>query len=97
MTKDELFKKYKINESHSEWDFRIDNWISIEVFRIMNEGRLPDTEKDVDFSYITKFLDDCFDKKKMNDLMKRDDFGSLYLTAKRMVYRYHEQILVTNK
>lgn len=29
MTKQELFKKYNIDETHSEWDNSIDNWMSV--------------------------------------------------------------------
>lgn len=95
MNKEELFKKYSINESHSEWNNRIDNWMSVEVFRIMHEGRLP-TENDISVKYVTDFLDKTKDMKFMCELMKRQDWGSLYLTAKRMVYQFSEQLLNKN-
>jgi len=91
-TKIELFKKYNINESHSEWSDTTDNWMSVEIFREMHEGRLP-TPEDTDSKYITQFIDKVFDPKHSNRLMQLPNFGSLYLTAKRMIYRYHEQIL----
>jgi len=92
MTKKELFKKYMINESHSEWSETTDNWMSIEIFRLMNEGRLP-TDEDTSIKYITDFLDECFDPKRINNLMRLPNFGSYYLTAKRMVYRFSDSIL----
>jgi hypothetical protein len=91
-TKIELFKKYNIKEQHSVWDDNIDNWMSVEIFREMHDGRLP-TPEDTDASYITGFLDKCLNPKYISKLMSRNDFGSLYSTAKRMVYRYHEQLL----
>jgi len=41
MNKKELFKKYSINESHNVWDDSIDNWSSVEVYRVMHDGNLP--------------------------------------------------------
>jgi len=95
MTKEELFKKYSIDESHAKWDNRIDNWMSVEVFRVMHDGKLPE-EGDMSVKYITEFLDKCHDKNTdygINLMKERKDFGSLYLTAKRMVYSLWEQIL----
>ncbi|MEO8236349.1 MAG: hypothetical protein ABI549_13100 [Flavobacterium sp.] len=94
ITIEQLFEKYSINESHSQWNDKIDNWISIEIFRIMHNGRLP-TEKDFSPVYILDFL-----KKKNSDfkwwteeIMTCDDWGSLYLTSKRMLYRNAYSIL----
>lgn len=94
MNKEKLFQKYSIDESHSVWDESIDNWMSVEIFRIMHNGNLPDGE-DLSTDWITDFLD-----KSQNDMewwaknvMSRKDWGSLYLTAKRMVYRLSVQIL----
>jgi len=94
MTKSELFEKYKINETHSVWNNNIDNWISVEVYRIMHGGELP-KQDDLSVKWICDFLD-----KKENDfqwwvdvVMTRKDWGSLYLTAKRMIYSHCEQIL----
>ena len=93
ITKHELFKKYSINKSHSKWDNKIDNWISVELFRVMHNGNLPESN-DMSVKWITDFLDKVHHNKKfMNKMMKRDDFGSLYLTAKRMVHSLSEQIL----
>lgn len=91
-TKQQLFKKYNINESHSEWSETTDNWMSIEIFRLMNDGRLP-TDEDTSIKYIRDFLDECFDPKRTNNLMRLPNFGSYYLNAKRMVYRFSDEIL----
>lgn len=96
-TKAELFKKYSIDESHSEWNPMIDNWMSVEVYRVMHDGDLPPQDgSDTSSKYILDFLDACNRSKDslMLKLMEeRNDAGSLYLTAKRMVYRYADQIL----
>lgn len=93
MTKEELFKKYSIDKSHDIWDDRIDNWMSVELFRFMHGGRLPNT-KDVSLKYITDFLDKQKDGKWwVANVMVRGDWGSLYLTAKRMVCRYFEALV----
>lgn len=93
MTKAELFKKYSINESHSKWENGIDNWTSVELYRVMHDGNLPrNNDRSVD--YITEFLDKCNNTDyKIRLMSRRKDFGSLYLTAKRMVYSFSEQIL----
>ena len=94
MTKKQLFKKYSINESHSKWDNQIDNWMSVEVYRLMHNGELPPPD-DTSVGWVTDFLD-----KVKNDqgyaiklMRERDDFGSLYLTAKRMVYSFADQLI----
>lgn len=94
MTKDELFKKYSIDESHNIWDNSIDNWMSVEVYRVMHNGNLP-PNGDMSVDWITEFLDKTDDMIFMSELMRRRDWGSLYLTAKRMVYNLSEQILKT--
>jgi len=71
----------------------IDNWMSVEIFRFMHGGRLP-VETDNTWKYITDFLDKSNDIKWWaKNVMVRPDWGSLYLTAKRMVYKYQEPIL----
>jgi hypothetical protein len=92
MKREELFKKYFINESHNKWE-SIDSWMSVEIYRIMHDGNLPPSD-DKSVKWITGFLD----KQKNMDwwvknVMSRQDWGSLYLTAKRMVYTLSEQIL----
>jgi len=96
MTKQELFKKYSIDESHNVWDNSIDNWMSVEVYRIMHNGELPPPD-DKSVNWITEFLDKQEDMKWwVANVMSRKDWGSLYLTAKRMVYSLSEQILSLN-
>ena len=91
-TKQDLFEKYDINDSHAEWDDRIDNWISVEIFRLMHDGRLPETG-DTSFKYITDFADKFNNGKELVKLRERRDFGSLYLTTKRLIYTHWEGIL----
>jgi len=92
MTKKGLFEKYSIDESHNKWENEIDNWMSVEIYRIMHDGNLP-AENDSSITWVTKFLDKTKDMKFMVELMNRKDWGSLYLTAKRMVYKFSDQIL----
>lgn len=92
MSKEELFKKYMIDETHNVWE-SIDGWMSIEIYRLMHDGNLPKGDKSI--KWVLDFLD-----KAKNDLpwwgknvMSRNDWGSLFLTAKRMVYTLSESIL----
>jgi len=93
MTKQELFKKYSIDETHNVWE-SIDNWMSIEIYRIMHEGKLP-PENDTSIKWVTDFLDKQKTDFKwwVNVVMKRNDWGSLFLTSKRMIYRHCDQII----
>jgi hypothetical protein len=92
MSKQELFKKYSIDESHSEWSNKIDNWNSVEVYRIMHGGKLPESE-DHSIEWVTEFLDKQKDMPWwVENVMSKPNWGSIYLTAKRMVYRYSEQL-----
>lgn len=95
MTKQELFNKYSIDESHNVWNNSIDNWMSVEIYRIMHDGNLPPQEpKDMTVSWITGFLDKQKDMKWWSkNIMCRPDWGSLYLTAKRLVYSMSDEIL----
>ncbi len=95
MTKEQLFSKYSIKESHSKWDDQIDNWHSVEVYRLMHNGDLPPSD-DTSVGWVTDFLDKVNgDAQYAAKLMtrKQNDFGSLYLTAKRMVYSFADQLL----
>ena len=95
MTKEELFKKYNIDESHSKWDLMTDNWMGVEIYRIMNNGELPNSTNGSS-KYLLDFLDkvnsDVLFVKSLRE-RKPDDFGSLYLTAKRSIYLCSELIL----
>lgn len=92
-TKRDLFEKYNINETHAEWNDRVDNWTSVEIFRLMHDGRLPGTE-DTTLKYIVDFADKFRDNKEVVKLRDRRDFGSLYLTTKRLIYMHWEGILL---
>lgn len=93
MNKKQLFKKYSIDESHNVWQQGIDSWYSVEIYRLMHDGQLPPKD-DMSTKWVVDFLD------KMNDMpwwvanvMSKPNWGSYYLTAKRMLYQMHEQIL----
>ncbi len=93
MTKEQLFTKYSIDESHSEWDNQIDNWYSVEVYRIMHDGNLPPPD-DLEVKWVTDFLDRQDDMEWwVKNVMSKENWGSLYLTAKRMVYSFADQLI----
>ena len=92
MTKQELFEKYSINETHNVWE-ATDNWMSVEIYRVMHNGELP-PQNDTSVKWITDFLDKQEDVGWwVKNVMSRKDWGSLYLTAKRMVYSLSDHIL----
>jgi hypothetical protein len=93
-TKEELFEKYGIKSEHSVWSNSIDNWTGVEIFRIMHGGRLS-TKEDTSFKYILDFLDHAkaLDKFWTRTVMARPDWGSCYLTAKRLVFLLSDEIL----
>ena len=92
MTKEELFKKYSINETHKEWDNAIDSWMSIEVYRHEHDGNLP-PDDDLSVGWVTDYLDKTNSGKYNAEMFTNPDFGSMYLTAKRMVYKFAEQLI----
>ena len=93
MTKQELFKKYSIDESHNVWENGIDNWMSVEVYRIMHNGNLP-PQDDLSILWVCDFLDKQKDMKWWaKNVMIKKNWGSLYLTAKRCIYRHADGIL----
>lgn len=93
MTQQELFKKYGINDSHNVWE-SADNWLSVELYRLMHEGALP-PRGDTSSKWVLTFLDKCKSDPRWTaaNMSKRRDWGSLYLTAKRMTYSLADQIL----
>ncbi len=93
MTKEELFKKYNIDESHNRWEPLVDNWHSVEVYRAVNDGQLPPPDGNVgDGLYVLKFLDECQDSNFFLSLPGHKR-GSMYLTAKRFVYRHADALV----
>lgn len=92
--KDDLFNHYGITQEHAAWSDSIDNWVSVEIFRIMHDGRLP-TKEDTSSKYILDFLEHGKSVSQfwIKNVMSKSDWGSYYLTAKRMVYKYQELIL----
>lgn len=93
MDKQQLFENYKVDESHSLWSDPIDNWMSVEIYRVMHDGSLP-PQNNSSVGWVCDFLDKRKDLKWwVENVMSREDWGSLYLTAKRMVYRFADDIL----
>ena len=89
MTKDELFKKYHIAEGHKTWEPAIDNWVSVEIYRVMHDGELPPPD-DTNVKYVLDYLDKSSDPAFF---FSHPNAGSLYTTAHRMVYRYADQLV----
>lgn len=94
MKKEELLKKYQITDRHDIWTPDVDNHMSIEIFRIMHDGRTP-MEDDNAVKWVIDFLDKTMDKdiSFMDELKKRHDWGVLLLTARRMVFNYADDLL----
>lgn len=92
MTKQDLFKKYSINESHNTYE-SIDSWFSIEIYRLMHNGNLPPKD-DFSIKWVTDFLDKQHDAQWwVENVMSRQDWGSLWLTSKRLIYMHAEKLL----
>lgn len=89
MTKEQLFAKYKIDRSHATWDNAVDSWFFVEIYRRMHDEQLPSPE-DTSVGWILDFLEKTKDPQYFFNL---DNPGSHFLTAKRMVYRYADEIL----
>jgi hypothetical protein len=95
MNKEELFKKHKIDESHNKWDNQTDDWVSVELYRVMHDGNLP-PQGDMSVDWIINFFDKFHtDVNFMNKIMKRKekDWYYLYNTGKRMIYSLSDLIL----
>ncbi|MDO8997220.1 MAG: hypothetical protein Q7U77_11385 [Sediminibacterium sp.] len=94
LTKESLFKKYKIAPSHKVW-IDYDSWMLIEIYRLMNDGKLPAPD-DNSVLLVVNFIDKIFSEPKWwADIMgKREDWGSLFLTAKRSIYRFADEIIL---
>lgn len=95
MTKDELFEKYNIDESHNVWE-AIDHWTSVEIYRIMHDGRLP-KHGDYSLKYIIDFLELL--NKDINFYHKISqrpccDLQSYLLTSKRMIRIFADNIIL---
>jgi hypothetical protein len=75
MNEKQLFAKYHINKSHCVWDNKIDNWSSVEIYRIMHDGELPPPD-DTSTLWVCEFLD--FMEKDpvfLAKIMKRDSIN----------------------
>lgn len=91
MTKKQLFKLYRIENLtlFSHWTAN-DKHYSIELYRLMHDGALP-KDGDTSFLHVLEFLDKA--SKDIVWLHSIEDWGSLWLTAKRMVYKFSDMIL----
>jgi hypothetical protein len=92
MTKEQLFEKYKIDSSHSKWE-PIDSFMSVEIFRIMH-NRLPSDDEEESGMFILDFLDKAFTGWWAKNIMIRPDWGSLFLSAKRCVYMFADNLVL---
>lgn len=89
ITKEELLKKYGVNNSHKQWDNAIDNWFSVEIYRQTHDGQLPPPD-DTSIAWVCDFIDKTKDAEYFFSLQNP---GSHYTTAHRMIYRYADQII----
>lgn len=92
MNKEELFRKYSINESNKELDDRAFNYGCIEIYRIMHNGELP-KQDDESVMFCVDFIDKLKNYSFYREIVIRSDFGILYLTAKKMIYHFADQII----
>lgn len=84
-TQELICKRYHLNESHATWQPEIDNWYSVEAFRLQ-AGRLP-TEGDSTQQVLMDFLDNKALHSRLLQEHHPLEFGSIYLSAKRALYR----------
>ena len=84
MTKNIIFKELKIDESHNEWQENIDNWYSVEALKEQT-GILPNGE----YNELENMIDFLRNKNLHFRLIRTrgNEFGSMYLSAKRFIYR----------
>lgn len=94
MTKPELFARYSLNETHKNWDDKIDSWNSVEIYRLMHDGKLPPMN-DKSIWWLIQFLDNSQNDIKWwrNYVMILENRKSLILTAKRMIFKHADQII----
>ena len=99
VSKKDLFLTYNIDETRNIWK-SIDNWMSVEIYRLLHNGNLP-PQDDLSIKWVLDFLNKSVNDKAwwIQNVMSRDDWGSLYLTAKRMVYTLSDKLLeeINNK
>jgi len=93
MNKKELFKKYKIDSDEvKKWE-QPDSWFLVEIYRTMHDGKLPPPD-DMSIKWVIDFLDKAHDELTgFQWLHSLKDWGSKFLTAKRSVYRFADEIL----
>lgn len=93
MKKEDIFNKYSIDESHNEWDWN-DSYSLREIYKIMNNGELPQ-QGWISINVIIDFLNKSIDDIEWwrSNVTVRDDWGHLYLVAKRLIYKNVDELL----
>ena len=85
-----LFKELHIDDSHNTWNDLIDNWFSVEAL-LQQTGELPNGQYN-DLEEMINFLrNKNLHFKLLNE--RGNEFGSMYLSAKRFIRRHY---LLTN-
>lgn len=92
MTKEQVIKRYHLDNSHKQWDDMVDNWYSVEAFR-QQTGLLPnDVNAPTDS---LRVMMDFLDNKELHLRLLTDkglEFGSMYLSAKRYLMRHIDKL-----
>jgi len=89
MTDKEIIEKYKLDKNyHSVWDNMVDNWMSVEIYRIIFD-KLPNEKgaKKISSKKLAIMFLDKMDKNPSKIMSSYENWGSLFLTAKRMLYK----------
>jgi hypothetical protein len=88
INRDEILRELNIDQKHNIWEHNVDNWASVEVFKEMT-GKLPEPGMDHD-AEMQVYIDFLRDKPRQMRLLRERglEFGSMYLTAKRFLYRH---------
>ncbi|KAB8153406.1 hypothetical protein EZY14_009240 [Kordia sp. TARA_039_SRF] len=91
----DLLECFKVNQVHHFiWKDAIDNHNSVELYRIMHGGNLPNSnDKSVDWiiELMNKQEDDF--QWWADRMMSRSDFEGLFMTLKRMIYCHAEDLI----
>jgi len=92
-SKDKIFERFNIDEFHNIWDDRIDNWMSVEIYRLMHDGNLPPIEDESTIWIYNFMVKSKSSKWWAENVMSRPNWGSLFLTGKRLLYANIDTIL----
>lgn len=68
--------------------------MSVEIYRVMHNGELPKSNSnEIKLEYLLEFLDKADTVWFIENVISKPNGGSMYLTAKRMLYRFTDEIL----